>query len=163
MDRMFTTFRTASEGMDLQRQKVQTASENIANVNTTQTADGEGAYRPKIVESHQGERQEFQRMLQDTLMDLRQTRGEHIESPDFQKSPDGTRNFGPNSEVVEQDKFRYEHDPEHPDADENGMVRYPDLDLSEEMTRLISANRMYEANMSAVQAEKEIITRSFEI
>ncbi len=162
MDRLFTTFRTASDGMSHQRQIVQASSENIANVNTTRTADGGGPYRPKIVESIQGDRREFQRMLQESLLDLRHTRDEHLESPDI-RHLEGSQNFGPNSEVIEQEKFRYEYDPEHPDADENGMVRYPDLDLAEEMTRLISANRMYEANMAAVQAEKEIITRSFEI
>ena len=163
MDRLFTSFRTASEGMNVQRQQVQTASENIANVNTTRTADGEGPYKPKQVDSYQGERQEFQQMLRDSLLDLRQTRGEHRESPSFTNQAAASQNFGPESEVVELEKFRYEYDPEHPDADDNGMVQYPDLDLAEEMSRLVTANRMYEANMSAVQAEKEIIKRSFEI
>jgi len=65
--------------------------------------------------------------------------------------------------VVEQDKFRYEYDPKHPDADENGMVRYPDVDLIREMTQMVSANRLYEANLSSIEAEKEIIKRSFDI
>jgi len=56
-----------------------------------------------------------------------------------------------------------EYDPEHPDANEQGMVKYPDVDLVEEMTRMVSANRLYEANLSVIEAEKEIIKRSFEI
>jgi len=71
--------------------------------------------------------------------------------------------IGPEFEVTEQESYRYEFDPEHPDADENGMVRYPDVDLVREMTQLVSANRLYEANLSAVEAEKQIIKRSFEI
>jgi len=72
-------------------------------------------------------------------------------------------NLGPGLEVVEQDKFRYEYDPNHPDADENGMVRYPDVDLIREMTQMVSANRLYEANLSSIEAEKQIIKRAFEI
>jgi flagellar basal-body rod protein FlgC len=75
----------------------------------------------------------------------------------------GSGGIGPEFEVVEQEKYRYEFDPNHPDADENGMVRYPDVDLVREMTQLVSANRLYEANLSAVEAEKQIIKRSFEI
>jgi flagellar basal-body rod protein FlgC len=71
--------------------------------------------------------------------------------------------MGPEFQVKESDNFRFEFDPNHPDADENGMVKYPDVDLVREMTQLISANRMYEANLSSVQAEKEIIRKSLEI
>jgi flagellar basal-body rod protein FlgC len=71
--------------------------------------------------------------------------------------------MGPEFRVTESENFRFEFDPNHPDADENGMVKYPDVDLVREMTQLISANRMYEANLSSVQAEKEIIRKSLEI
>lgn len=71
--------------------------------------------------------------------------------------------LGPDFRVTDEDKFRTEYDPNHPDADENGMVRYPDIDMIREMTRMMSATRLYEANLSAIEAEKEIIKRSLEI
>ncbi len=71
--------------------------------------------------------------------------------------------LGPDFQVTEQNKFRYEYDPNHPDADENGMVKYPDIDMVREMTEMVSANRLYEANLSSIEAEKEIIKRSLEI
>jgi flagellar basal-body rod protein FlgC len=71
--------------------------------------------------------------------------------------------MGPQEEIIQQEKYRYEYDPEHPDSDENGMVQYPDLDMVEEMTNMVSANRLYEANLAVVEAEKQVIKRSFEI
>ena len=71
--------------------------------------------------------------------------------------------LGPAFEVVEQEKFRYEYDPNHPDANENGMVRYPDIDMVKEMAVMVSANRLYEANLSSIEAEKEILKKSLEI
>ena len=66
-------------------------------------------------------------------------------------------------EVVEQEKFKYEYDPNHPHADENGMVKYPDVDMVKEMAEMVSANRLYEANLSSIEAEKELLKRSLEI
>lgn len=71
--------------------------------------------------------------------------------------------LGPQFDIEEKESFRFEFDPDHPDADENGMVRYPDIDLVREMAEMVSANRLYEANLSSIEAEKEIIKRSMEI
>ncbi len=163
VNRLFSTFRTASSGMAAQRQQIAIAAENIANANTTRTEDGNGPYKPKTVHQTVGDRRDFENMLRDSLLDLRQTRSPHIEKPDSFATSGQSRDFGPRTEVVETERFRYEYDPHHPDADENGMVKYPDLDLVEEMTRMVSANRLYEANLSVIEAEKNIIRRSFEI
>lgn len=165
VNRLFSTFRTASSGMAAQRQQISTAAENIANANTTRTEDGSGPYRPKTLHQSTGDRRDFENMLRDSLLDLRQTRFEHLEKPGQRSLMSGseTRDHGPQTEVVEMEKYRYEFDPHHPDADENGMVKYPDLDLVEEMTRMVSANRLFEANLSVIEAEKNIIRRAFEI
>lgn len=162
-ERLFSTFRTASSGLDAQRQQIATAAENIANANTTRTDDGSGPYRPKTIHQTTGDRRDFENMLRESLLDLKQTRMEHFEKPGARSLDGASRNHGPQTEVVETEKFRYEYDPHHPDADENGMVKYPDLDLVEEMTRMVSANRLYEANLSVIEAEKNIIRRAFEI
>ena len=59
--------------------------------------------------------------------------------------------------------LRTEYDPMHPHADENGYVQYPDINVVDEMARMMSANRIYEANLTAVQAAKEMIKRTLEI
>ena len=71
---------------------------------------------------------------------------------------DSANNLGPTSEIVETAKYRYEYDPSHPDADENGMVQYPDVDIRE-MASMVSANRLYEANLSVIEAAKQIMKK----
>ena len=55
------------------------------------------------------------------------------------------------------------HDPSHPDADENGYVTYPDVNVLEEMSDLMIANRAFEANVTVINAAKQMISKSLEI
>lgn len=162
MDRFFSVFRTTGSALSVQRRQVQIASENIANAQTTRTTNGT-AYRPKRLELSQPQIDSFKRVLLNTELKMKTTDMRHRPVPQAERDYRGSVNMGPQANTIEQEKYRFEYDPMHPDADENGMVRYPDVDLIEEMTRLVSANRLYEANLSALQSEKEIIKRSFEI
>lgn len=154
-DRMFTTFQTASQAMAIQREKIAVASRNIANANTSAPEGASNVYRPQTVVTSVGENQDFLQLLQGSINSLRTTNDKHTAG-----SP---MNMGPSSQVVELDHFRYEYDPQHPDSDENGMVRYPDVDVIREMVQMVSANRLYEANISVIEAEKQMIRRSLEI
>ena len=58
---------------------------------------------------------------------------------------------------------RLEHDPEHPDADEEGFVAYPNIDLAKEMTDLITASRSYEASTTAINTAKSLYLKALEI
>jgi len=55
------------------------------------------------------------------------------------------------------------YDPTHPDADKNGYVSYPNVNLVEEMVSMLNANRSYEANASAIKAAKEMALKAIEI
>ena len=59
--------------------------------------------------------------------------------------------------------FRMVYDPEHPDADQYGYVRYPDINLVEEWTKMITASRAYEANISAFNLQKQNYIRTLDI
>ncbi|MDZ7772872.1 MAG: flagellar basal body rod protein FlgC [Balneolaceae bacterium] len=162
VDRFFSVFKTAGRGLAAQRKQISIASENIANANTTRTPDG-GPYRPKSLSLSVGNRNDFDHALENSLLQMGTTRAQHLAEPTTMDAGGGTQDLGPEAQVVEQERFRYEYDPDHPDADENGMVTYPDVNMVEEMTRMVSANRLYEANLSVIEAEKQIIKRSFEI
>ena len=149
--------------MDIQRQQLAISAENIANAYTTKVEGQDGAYKPKSLTSSINENNNFRKNLQQAKMNLRETRNGHIEGQFGLGQPQNLTEMGPQEEIIEQDKYRYEFDPKHPDADENGMVQYPDLDLVEEMTQMVSANRLYEANLSVIEAEKQVIKRAFEI
>ncbi len=165
-DRLSSVFRTAAQGLAVQREKISVASQNIANSQTSSPQGSSSVYRPQTVQTSAPIRNNFRNVLMESVSTLNTTNTNHISSPGATSDSEGVRqsgNLGPSMEVVEQDKFRYEYDPKHPDADENGMVRYPDVDLIREMTQMVSANRLYEANLSSIEAEKEIIKRSFDI
>lgn len=163
-DRLFSTFKTASQGLAVQREKISVASRNIANANTSAPEGSRNIYRPQSVHASAVPGNKFHDVMAESITSLRRTHPDHLE-----KTTSGSKHvasptgMGPQFEIAEADRFRYEYDPNHPDADENGMVQYPDVDLIREMTQMVSANRLYEANLSVVQAEKEIIKRSFDI
>lgn len=160
-DRIFSTFQTASKGLAVQREKIAVASRNIANANTSAPAGSSNVYRPQSVKTSAPDESNFHKVLLDSVSSLNKTQSNHISPGVAGKT--GEANLGPEFEITESEKFRLEYDPNHPDADENGMVRYPDIDLIREMTQLISANRLFEANLSSIEAEKEIIRRSLDI
>lgn len=163
-DRLFSTFQTAGRGLAVQREKIATASRNIANAGVSAPKGSGNIYSPQAVQTKAVHQDNFKNVLLDSMSNLKRTDPKHFDQAGpAQSISQNSGGLGPEFKVTEEDSFRYEYDPNHPDADENGMVRYPDVDLIREMTQLVSANRLYEANLSAVEAEKEIIKRSLEI
>lgn len=145
MSDFFSGFRVSSSGMAAQRTRLNTISSNIANVNTTRTPEG-GPYRKKQV----------------TLESM----------PDVKNFGDVLSARSPQSEVqkvlvtdIVSDTSAplLKYDPTHPDADEQGNVAYPNINIMDEMVNMIQATRAYEANVSALQAAKDIVMSSLEI
>jgi len=146
----FDSFRVSATGMTAQRLRMDTISQNIANVNTTRTDSG-GPYRRKTVvfeEITNG--RDFRRHLDQYLDDYRSTTS--------------TAGGVKASKIIEdQSPFIDIYDPSHPDANEAGYVKMPNVNAVEEMTNLISANRSYEANITAFNATKGMASRALEI
>jgi flagellar basal-body rod protein FlgC len=162
-DRLSSAFQTAAKGLAVQRERINVASRNIANVNTTSVEGSGKGYRPQSVRVSGPQPQNFERVLSKSMGSLNRTREQHI-SPQMPSGQNtGTQSLGPDHEIAEQDNYRYEYEPNHPDANEEGMVRYPDIDMVKEMTNIVSANRLYEANLSSIEAEKEIMRRAMKI
>ena len=161
--RPFSIFRTAARGMEAQRIALGAASENIANANTTRTADGTPYAKKRAV--HEVADPNYTRFSD--LLSKMQT-GLQTADPRHQASHSLHRNLpdtelGPVTEVQEDLQLRAEYDPTHPHADADGYVHYPDVNVVEEMARMISANRIYEANLSTVEAAKQMIKKTLEI
>jgi flagellar basal-body rod protein FlgC len=140
-----TGFRVAASGMTAQRMRMNTISSNIANINTTRTPEG-GPYRRKdVVFESMPEVKNFGEIL-------------GVDSPraDLQRVQV--------TDVVSDRKaplMKYE--PDHPDANEDGYVAYPNINLMEEMTNMIQATRAYEANVSTLQSAKDMALSALEI
>lgn len=130
---IFSGVRISASALSAERLRLDVISSNIANVRTTRTDEG-GAYVRKTAV--------FEENYDDKLGML-----------------------GVKAVKVEEDKapLRKELDPYHPDADEEGYVEYPNVDLLVEMSDLISAQRAYESNVDTLNAQKNMISKALEI
>ncbi|MBX2994337.1 MAG: flagellar basal body rod protein FlgC [Bdellovibrionaceae bacterium] len=138
-------FRVSSSGMTAQRMRMNTISSNIANINTTRTPEG-GPYRRKdIVFEAMPDARNFGEILGVTDPKANVQRVQVTDIISDTKAP----------------MMKYE--PDHPDANEEGYVAYPNINLMEEMTNMIQATRAYEANVSSLQAAKDMALSSLEI
>lgn len=144
---LFQSFGISASGMTAQQFRADIIAENLANVNTTRTEDGT-PYRRKVVSFQEKGVNRFDRYLTES-----RKRGSHIGN-------------GVKAVEVREDTtsdFIMEYDPSHPDADENGYVSYPNVNLVTEMTNLIDASRAYEANITAFDAAKAMAQAGLQI
>ncbi len=144
---LFQSFNISASGMTAQQFRSDIIAENLANVKTTRTEDGT-PYRRKVVSFQERGVNTFDRYFTES-----KKRGSHI------------GNGVKVSDVIEDEStdFIMEYDPSHPDADENGYVSYPNVNLVTEMTNLIDASRAYEANITAFGASKAIAQAGLQI
>jgi len=119
-------------------------SNNIANVNTTRTAEG-GPYRRQLVT--------FQPRT------VEQGAFSHIFSQQLEAG-NGVRVVGI---IKDEAPLRKVYDPSHPDADIQGYVEFPNINIVSEMVDMITATRAYEANVTAVNAAKSMALKALEI
>ncbi len=154
---MFTAFDITATGLTAGRYRMDTIAENIANANTTRTADGT-PYRRKVVTFETQETQQDRRSFGHVLSEVVGT-GRAQLNHDRNIVSDDLIGYGvkiPKITEDEESPMNMVYDPSHPDADENGYVTYPNVNTITEMTNLIDANRAYEANATAFQASKSM-------
>lgn len=162
---MFTAFNISASGMTAQQLRTDVISQNIANANTTRTSDGTPYVKKSVV------------FTEKTLTSYQAGFGRSVYSSAYASTgttfEDALRiaNGGIAGDGVKVTKV-YEdttqdmnmvYDPSHPDADENGYVTYPNVNVVQEMTDLIDASRSYEANISAFNASKSMASKGLSI
>ncbi|MBC8244426.1 MAG: flagellar basal body rod protein FlgC [Verrucomicrobia bacterium] len=126
---------SSASALHAERIRMEVISQNIANANTTKAEDGE-PYRRQLVHF-------------DAI--LRKQMGQKTDLPSNNLSEVRA------SKIIEDSRpFREVYQPGHPDADGNGMVKYPNVHIHEEMADLISASRAYEANMSVIRTSRTL-------
>ena len=142
---MFRSMEISSSGMSAQRFRMDVISQNIANQDTTRTADGQ-PYRRRVVTF--------------------QEKGEPFLFTDWLSAYEAREAGGVRATSVQDDTstdYKLVFDPEHPDADDEGYVRYPNVDLERELTDMVGAVRSYEANVTALNNFKNIAMKALEI
>jgi flagellar basal-body rod protein FlgC len=131
---MFDALNISATGMSAERLRMDVIAENLANAETTRGANGQPYRRQEVV-------------LQE-------------KSPSFGEVLGGVQVAGIVSDPTPPRKV---YDPGHPDADKNGYVSLPNVNPVTEMVDLITASRGYEANVTAMNAAKQMFTKTFDV
>lgn len=137
-----TSMKISASALAANRKRTAAISSNIANAQTTRTAEG-GPYRKKeVVFGSEPARESFSEILDGELA------GQKVHA----------------TEVVNINKppiLKYE--PNHPDANKDGYVAYPNINVMEEMSNMISAQRSFEANVNAMNVSKSMAQKALEL
>ena len=145
----FSSLNTSGTALTAQSLRMDIISQNMANIDTTRTAEG-GPYKRKTVifSEISNDKNSFRSMFNTALNNetTNSLSGVKVEKIEVDNS-EGPKEYNPN----------------HPDADENGYVTKPNVNVVEEMVNMISANRAYEANITAVNITKGMINKTLEI
>jgi flagellar basal-body rod protein FlgC len=165
---LFGAIKTSASGLRGQRTKMDVVARNLANAETTRTAEGTPYRRQRaIFEQVMGDKLNQNRLKLSASgggRGLSTTHNNHLSG--LRSRIDGNPNGGISSDVAiseDASEFRVVHDPGHPDADAEGYVLLPNVNPISEMVDMISASRAYEANISAVQTAKEMFNQALKI
>ncbi|MEG1847791.1 MAG: flagellar basal body rod protein FlgC [Lachnospiraceae bacterium] len=142
---MFTAFDINASGLTAQQYRMDIISENVANANTTRTEDGTPYRRKLVTFEEKGSQTPFSRVL-NRATDQYSGKGVKVSSV-----------------VEDKTEGHKAYDPAHPDADADGYVTYPNVNIVAEMTDLIDASRAFEANATAFTASKSIAMKGLEM
>lgn len=144
------SFNISGSGLTAQRQRMDIISENLANIDATRTANG-GPYRRKMVvfTSTNTSDSLFNKMLYSNIKD--------------KNSSSEVRGVEVSQIVEDESPFKLSYDPTHPDANEDGYVELPNVDSLKETVDMMEAVRSYQANVTALNAMKQMASKALEI
>ena len=138
-----TAMQIGGSALKAERARLNITAMNIANANTTRTIEG-GPYRAKsVIFAAKPVERDFKSTLASAKEGLR---GVEVVDVVEDKAP-----------------FKEIYDPTHPDADKNGMVKMPNVNVVEQMVDMMNARRAYEANVTALDAVKSMALRALDI
>lgn len=140
---MFSSFNISASAMTAQRLRMDIISNNIANIDTTRTETG-GPYRRQLPVFEERRSRPFSFFLNEKM------KGNY----------DGVQ---VSAVIEDQSPFKTIYNPTHPDADEDGYLAMPNVDIVTEMVDMIDASRAYEANVTALNSLKNMALKALEI
>lgn len=147
---IFNAFNASSSALTAQRLRMDVISSNLANAQSTRaTVNEEGEFEPyrrKMV-TFEPDRTQFSSYLNRAM----------------ERSKHEAQGVNVSGIIEDGSPFKLEYRPEHPDANEDGYVELPNVDPLKEMVDLMSATRSYEANVTSIDATKNILQKALEI
>lgn len=151
-----STMNIIGSGITAQHLRLDVISENVTNINTTRTGDG-GPYRRKVVvfEAQSGSRNAFRQAMAEAQFRL----GGMVSNAGYENTG-GVRVV---NIAEDQSDFKLKYDPTDPDANEEGYVELPNVDLVKEITDAMAASQAYSADVTAFNVLKNVISSGLEI
>lgn len=149
-ENIFSTFEISGKGMSLQRMRLNAVANNIANANTTKGPDGL-PYKRDVVIVNAVQDNSFESELDSQI------------GNSFESSGNSVSNVLEAHLGKDDSPPRMIYDPSHPDADEDGYVAMPNVNIVTEMVEMISAQRGFEANASVIESAKNMARDSLDI
>lgn len=140
---MFGAIDAAASGLTAERLRLDVISNNIANANTTRTAEGGPYRRQLVVFEPRSKTNTFSQML---AREMDPGQGVRVVGITKDESP-----------------LRMVYDPSHPDANQEGYVAMPNINIVSEMVDMITATRAYEANVTAVNSAKSMAMKALDM
>jgi len=156
-----------ASGLQAQRLVIKATATNLANTQTIDPENGRPYQKKSVIFTPQNYGQPFLEILRSKIpveQSLSRTHAAHLPPIEFWNPHHFTRTEGVTAEIItDQDGYKKIYDPNHPQADEHGYVLLPDINLVEEMVKLMMAVRQYEANVSSFNSIKNMIMKALEI
>ena len=163
LESVFNGLNISALGLSAQRKRMNAIASNLANAETNKTDKG-GPYRRKIVEMTARTVRTFTSSMSDAGLKLSMTSEGHLEAnPTGFTSSQEVAGGVDSKEVEDTAPPKVMYDPDNPQADANGYVTMPNVNVVTEMVNMISASRAFEANVTAVNAAKTMAKDSLEI
>ncbi len=148
---LFNAIEISGSGLSAERVRINVGSMNLANAHVTRTLDG-GPYRAKSV------------IFSSTAYRPDPATGGDDQLDPFQDELNQALQTVKVSAIVDDPTpFQEVYDPKHPDADERGIVRLPNVNVMEQMVDIMTASRAYEANVTAIETAKSMALKTLDI
>lgn len=164
----FFGIKISAAGLSIQRKRMNLISENIANTNTTKTENGTPYQRKFLVVKQENvplSGAEYNPQgIPGGVLRMNTTNPSHITTSPASPFPPENSSTGLDGSVVKDNKDgEMVYMPEHPDADSEGYVHMPNVNIVTEMTDMIAATRSYESNLTALNSSKQMAKDTLEI
>jgi flagellar basal-body rod protein FlgC len=154
----------SAQGLSAQRAKMNVVAQNMANAETVETAEGGPYQRRRVIVTEDKRSAPFTDYMSRANTRLTRTHAGHRPSRMRLESGSIKVSTVEHEEIVDpESNFRLVHDPTHPNADAEGFVKMPDVDVVHEMVDMMAASRAYEANTSVIASAKKMANDALEI
>lgn len=164
MGGLINAIEISAKGLSAQRAKMDVVAQNMANAETVETAEGGPYRRKRVMVSEEKKLVPFTDYLSQANTRLALTHPGHRSSRARLQAGSINVSTVKHEEIEDpESSFRLIHDPTHPNADEDGFIKMPDVDVVHEMVDMMAASRAYEANTAVISAAKKMANDALEI